>query len=283
MGRLQKIRLTMKIYYITVLFLLHGIISLGQTGLSDSLKIQSKLDEKRLNDIERLEQYVQDFLREFENGENPEFNWFRDIYNGWGLHREIEKFSNDLIEALSIDYIFNKRKMEVLALMQLPQKTRDSILNYEGTPLYIKARLGDSVAEIKIIREFDSLVSMNFNSDVIENKVSLIKLAQKLMYIDSDKSINTLVKALETPLVDDLKNGIIESRMSLLLAQYRKYNPYEFMLSYRYLRFLVGLKNKTDEMQKYFDLLEVYFKRKHNQIIVIQAPFLVYGRAELQE
>ena len=151
---------------------------IGQTGLSDSLKIQSKLDEKRLNDIERLEQYVQDFLSEFENGENPEFNWFRDLPNGWGLHREIEKYSNDLIEPLSIDYIFNKRKMEVLALMQLPQKTRDSILNYEGTPLYIKARLGDSVAEIKIIREFDSLVSMNFNSDVIEKRASLIKLAQ---------------------------------------------------------------------------------------------------------
>ncbi len=272
----------MKIF-ISILFLTISLSLIGQTGLSDSLKIQSKLDEKRLNDIERLEQYVQDFLSEFENGENPEFNWFRDIYNNWGLHREIEKFSNDLIEPLSIDYIFNKRKMEVLALMQLPQKTRDSILNYEGTPLYIKARLGDSVAEIKIIREFDSLVSMNFNSDVIENRASLIKLAQKLMYIDSDKSINTLVKALETPLVDDLKNGIIESRMSLLLAQYRKYNPYEFMLSYRYLRFLVGLKNKTDEMQKYFDLLEVYYKRKHNQIIVIQAPFLGYGRAELQE
>ena len=272
----------MKIF-ISILFLTISLSLIGQTGLSDSLKIQSKLDEKRLNDIERLEQYVQDFLSEFENGENPEFNWFRDLPNGWGLHREIEKYSDDLIEPLSIDYIFNKRKMEVLALMQLPQKTRDSILNYEGTPLYIKARLGDSVAEIKIIREFDSLVSMNFNSDVIEKRASLIKLAQKLMYIDSDKSINTLVKALETPLVDDLKNGIIESRMSLLLAQYRKYNPYEFMLSYRYLRFLVGLKNKTDEMQKYFDLLEVYFKRKHNQIIVIQAPFLGYGRAELQE
>lgn len=272
----------MKIF-ISILFLTISLSMIGQTGLSDSLKIQSKLDEKRLNDIERLEQYVQDFLREFENGENPEFNWFRDISNGWGLYREIEKFSNDLIEPLSIDYIFNKRKMEVLALMQLPQKTRDSILNYEGTPLYIKARLGDSVAEIKIIREFDSLVSMNFNSDVIEKRASLIKLAQKLMYIDSDKSINTLVKALETPLVDDLKNGIIESRMSLLLSQYGKYNPYEFMLSYRCLRFLVGLKNKTDEMQKYFDLLEAYFKRKHNQIIVIQAPFLNYGRSELQE
>ena len=84
----------MKIF-ISILFLTISLSMIGQTGLSDSLKIQSKLDEKRLNDIERLEQYVQDFLREFENGENPEFNWFRDISNGWGLHREIEKYSND--------------------------------------------------------------------------------------------------------------------------------------------------------------------------------------------
>lgn len=272
----------MKIF-ISILFLTISLSLIGQTGLSDSLKIQSKLDEKRLNDIERLEQYVQDFLSEFENGENPEFNWFRDLPNGWGLHREIDKYSNDLIEPLSIDYIFNKRKMEVLALMQLPQKTRDSILNYEGAPLYIKARLGDSVAEIKIIREFDSLVSMNFNSDVVEKRSRLLKLAHQLMYIDSDKSINTLVKALETPLVDDRKNGIVKSRFAELRSEYWRFNPYEFINSPYYIRFLIGLKNKTNEMQKYFDLLEVYFKRKHNQIIVIQAPFLGYGRAELQE
>ena len=256
---------------------------IGQTRLSDSLKIQSKLDEKRLNDIERLEQYVQDFLSEFENGENPEFNWFRDLPNGWGLHREIDKYSNDLIEPLSIDYIFNKRKMEVLALMQLPQKTRDSILNYEGAPLYIKARLGDSIAEMKIIREFDSLVVMNVNDDFRKKRLRLRQLAHELMYIDSDKSINTLVTALETPLVYDLKNGIVVSRFGELLYAYKSFNQYEFEVSFYYKRFLVGLKNKTDEMQKYFELLEAYFKRKHNQIIVIQAPFLGYGRAELEE
>ena len=38
-----------------------------------------------------------------------------------------------------------------------------------------------------------------------------------------------------------------------------KYNPYEFILSYRILVFS-WVKNKTDEMQKYFDLLEVYYK-----------------------
>ncbi|RCL74486.1 MAG: hypothetical protein DBW72_04240, partial [Flavobacteriales bacterium] len=66
-------------------------------------------------------------------------------------------------------------------------------------------------------------------------------------------------------------------------SEYWRFNPYEFINSPYYIRFLIGLKNKTNEMQKYFDLLEGYFKRKHNQIIVIQAPFLGYGRAELQE
>ena len=103
------------------------------------------------------------------------------------------------------------------------------------------------------------------------------------MYIDSDKSINTVVTALETPLVYDLKNGIVVSRFGELLYAYKSFNQYEFEVSFYYKRFLVGLKNKTDEMQKYFELLEAYFKRKHNQIIVIQAPFLGYGRAELEE
>lgn len=273
----------MKIFFISIFFLTISLSLFGQSGLSDSLKIQSKLDDKRLSDIERLDEYVQDFLIKYEQGENPEFNWFRRVSNNWGVHREMNKYTDDLLEPLSIDYILNYRKMEVLALMPLPQKTRDSILNYGDTPLYIKARLGDSIAEMKIIREFDSLVVMNVNDDFRKKRLRLRQLAHELMYIDSDKSINTLVTALETPLVYDLKNGIVVSRFGELLYAYKSFNQYEFEVSFYYPRFLVGLKNKTDEMQKYFELLEAYFKRKHNQIIVIQAPFLGYGRAELQE
>ena len=141
-------------HYIFLLFTLLGFNSLGQSGLSDSLKIQSKLDAKRLSDIERLDEYVQEFLSKYEQGEDPEFNWFRRVSNNWGVHREMNKYTDDLLEPLSIDYILNHRKMEAMALMPLPQKTRDSILNYGDTPLYIKARLGDSIAEMKIIREF---------------------------------------------------------------------------------------------------------------------------------
>ena len=120
----------MKIF-ISILFLTISLSLIGQTGLSDSLKIQSKLDEKRLNDIERLEQYVQDFLSEFENGENPEFNWFRDLPNGWGLHREIDKYSNDLIEPLSIDYIFNNRSITRTVLIARSRYTYENYITIQ--------------------------------------------------------------------------------------------------------------------------------------------------------
>lgn len=272
-------------YTFLVLFL--GICSFAITQKKfsiDTSKIRARMIESNSRDSIELRKYVIQYLENERLGKDYRFDWFHiggDYIRLLGGFEQLKYYSDSLVPVL-FKYISKDRQcLRALAIFDLPQYMRDSILGLKEVPDYIRARLGDSLVEKQIINNFHRLYNKpDLNSKELEE---LRRLSNQLTYIRSNAVIDEFLNSLESEKIDEYE-GVTSSRINMILNAYRLIYPESAILLNRfYASNFRQIKSRTPELESYFLQIENYILQNHNKKIKINAPFLSYGHRTVYE
>ena len=248
-----------------------------------------KLNERKEQKLNELESRVYEYFKLDTSDKKSAGMWFLERWNSPYRHYPyLKKYSDTLAPELFKYYKYNSSTRKGLGLLKLPQFMKDSLISYKRTEDYIKASLGDSIAERKIISDFIRVNNGKINSK--EELDSLRKLTFDLLYINSKNTIRTFLKGLESDKVDgDPASSyteefkLHESRFALLLRLYSYVHRYDYIVSTWYNDRFSGLKTRNKEMEDYFIEIKNHFLEKYNVKMEIEAPCITYGQEEYIE
>lgn len=208
------------------------------------------------------------------------------------LRQYSKKIRNKLFECYKIGTScdatqYNRR---VLALLDLPQYMKDSLLRYKHTEIEVRAAVGDTIAQQEIIKSYREFLNIDINTDTELHNMYYRKNLDValLLYIGTKESIKVFLEGMNTKDVYEDTNtpyGLPKNKISVfyrLLGSYSGLlmdsNP---LLSYFYLQKFLYVENEKDlgkEYQDYLRQLEQYFYEKHGVKITIKAPYFILGQ-----
>ena len=277
------------ILFTTILLAFYGCAIAQTASLKDTEKRVKELRERKKSDSIELNKRVKEYLQLDIQSKKSEGFYSLERYNyNYKYYPYLKIYSDTLAPELFKYYKRNNTSRKALGLLELPQFMKDSLLAYDKTENYIRAALGDSISERKIINEFKVINAKDFKKK--EQRDLFYGLAFKLLYINSKSTINVFLKGMESSKIDiDLESNLSddlklhESRFSSLLGVYSSIYEYEYIPSYWHSYRLNGLKKRTKEMEMYFKEIEKYFLEKYERKITINAPFIQYGEIEIIE
>lgn len=255
----------------------------------DIEKRKIKLDKRKEQKLSELKTRVYEYLQLNNSDKKSTGMSFLERWNSPYRHYPyLKEYSDTLAPELFKYYKYNSSTRKGLGLLKLSQHMKDSIILYKGTEDYVKASMGDSIAERTIIFNFIKVNDRKINSK--EQMDSLRKLTFDLLYINNKNTIRAFLKGLESDKVDgdpassyteDFK--LHESRFAFLLRLYSYVHRYDYIVSTWYNDRFDGLKTINKEMKNYFEEIESHFYNKYNVQIKINAPCIQYGQEEYIE
>lgn len=207
------------------------------------------------------------------------------------LRQNSKKIRNKLFQCYKPSKIcdapqYNRR---VLAVLDLPQYMKDSLLHYKHTEREVKAALGDTVSQKEIINEYREFLTRDIKTDdeLDERYYSRYLDISLLLYMRTPEAIKVFLEGLNSAdCFEDTRvpHGFPANKISLfyyLLGSYSAYVDDDSpLLSYFYLRRFLYVKNEKDlgaDYQNYLRQLEKYFYDSYRVKISIKAPYLILG------
>lgn len=273
----------------TILLTYYGCATAQTVSLTDIEKRKKELNKREKEDFVELDNRVNEYLQFDISDKKAKGFYSLERYNyNYKYYPYLKIYSDTLAPVFFKYYKKNSVTRKAMGLLSLPQFMKDSLLSYDKTEGYIKAKLGDSISERNIINKFIKLNSEDFKNK--EQRDMFYKLAYNLLYINNDNTIKVFLKAMESNKIDiDLESNLPkefklhQSRFSSLLGVYSSVYEYEYIPSYWHKRRFRGLKERTKEIELYFKEIENYFFEKHNVKISINAPYIEFGEIEIIE
>ena len=168
---------------------------------------------------------------------------------------------------------------KIAAHLNLPVTFKDSLIKGNKTPLMVKARLGDTIAERTIIEKFT-----RFAFDTLTND-SLPAYTQMLFFINSKKTLSAYFDALQTyhaqryyfKLYNDPEVFCRWYSLAYrLLLAYQSYYPFEI----RYFeKFIFNHPNIPDDQETsvYYEAVSKYLSKKFKKNIKIRTYYMGAG------
>jgi hypothetical protein len=95
----------------------------------------------------------------------------------------LNNFSGILITPLWREYKYDKNIRLILASLNLSKSQRDSLLNFSGSEILVKAKLGDSKAIKNLSQELDKAI-------ISEDIDKMQKILVQLLFVNNKESIN---------------------------------------------------------------------------------------------
>ncbi|MCF6352190.1 MAG: hypothetical protein L3J06_04175 [Cyclobacteriaceae bacterium] len=196
-------------------------------------------------------------------------------------------YSNKIRNKLFKGYKKNRYNRRVLGLLDLPQYMKDSLLNYKHTELEVRAGLGDSTAQNKIVNMYKDFLKLDIKTDqdlyqeFYEKKIGVAML----YYIGTEQFIKIFIEGMNTTDIYEDTHGKkpynLQSIFYVLLMTYAGLADDIPLISYLYIqnRFLYTESEEAlgEEYQLYLRQLEQYFYDKHGVRINIKAPYFILG------
>lgn len=244
----------------------------------EKIKITTGMDKTHIKEIQAKNSLI---------SENESY-WYQNRSNAVSLlayypynYQEFNRYGNVLLPI--VRYYINNFKSEygykIAAFLDLPQTFSDSLKNSNNTPLMVKARLQDTIAEQVIIENFKKCALDTLTND------SLPVYTKMLFFINSEKSMNVFFDALQSHHAQryyfKLSNDpeIFCRWYSLayrLLIAYQNYYPYEIRYFEKFIFNHPGIPDEQ-ETSVYFDAVSKYLSEKFNKSIKIQAYYMGAG------
>lgn len=186
----------------------------------------------------------------------------------------------------------SENNRRVLGLLDLPQYMIDSLFDYKYTELEVRAGLGDTIAEQKIIEDYRRFLTLDVKTDRdLYKELYRKKFPEALLaYIGSEKAVKVFLEGLNsTTVFEDSYGQEPYNKISLfyyLLGSYSSLMPdIPPIISHFYLqRFLYSEEGSLgEEYQLWLRKLEEYFYEKHGVKLHIRAPYLIQGYEYIME
>jgi hypothetical protein len=181
---------------------------------------------------------------------------------------------------------YNRR---VLALLDLPQYMKDSLLRYKHTEREVRAAVGDTIAQQEIIKSYRDFLNTDIKTDTELYDIYYKKNIglSLLLYIGTEESIRIFLEGMNTTDVFEDTNtpyGLPKNKVSVfyrLLGSYSGLLSNDPLVSHFYFQTFLYTENEKEpskEYQDYLRQLEKYFYDKHKVRITIKAPYLIQGQ-----
>jgi len=264
--------------YFLIIFLCFTLFSYSQeedwgTSFSyDSAKVVARINKQKdslslLNIVNKI--VSSNSYDEIDVQVSHEFNFRRDCEN-------VFKYSEVLIPKLYPHYKKTFRIAKLLAVLDLPQNLKDSMLNDNRLDDLVKARLGDVKSEQTYVNNYYQTLKIKFDAS---------QEIECLIYINSNRTKQIIFEAMESKkiLLTTCYGGAEESKITLaaqaifIYGRSHKDEPV-FILDYynRYTNVLnvseFGVQHK--ELCK---KLEETINRLEHKTIKINIPFFILG------
>jgi len=210
------------------------------------------------------------------------------------FYKELNKYKEQLIPSLWYDYIQYKggkvNYIKMLALLDLSQSKKDTLLQDKETPLAVRARLGDKEAEREIIRRFNEVYT-DVESQYFEERSYLTNM---LLYIDTKTSLDAFFEMLDSDRVlyveydcnrgicwDDyaVANVLLWNIGNFYPVKLFKFPPESLVGREDFLKhpdkgeegWYVGYTN--EQLQPYYRELEKLIKKLYDREVTISPPY----------
>lgn len=178
----------------------------------------------------------------------------------------LKNYSKQIVEILRTD-LESEESLEILALVDLPKDLKASILSSPRTPDKVRARLGETEVERKLIALFRDEKSL----------YAVRKYALDLLYMDTPNTVKTFAAGLESKRVFTDVHGNQFSLVQILIQTYGQVHPDDALFSpSEYMKHNVGIEEfKGKEHQEYLRRIESFFRSEHGLSLHINPPLLL--------
>lgn len=203
------------------------------------------------------------------------------------LHNYSEKIRDELFKCYKgcSGSHYNRR---VLGLLELPQYMKDSLLNFKYTELEVRAGVGDTIAQNKIVKMYKEFLKLDIRTDKDLYKAFYAKKIPEAMlnYIGTKNSIELFIEGMSSSdTFEQTYFGKPYNQVSIFTVLLGSYTGLllvnEPLVSYLYYqnRFLYAENEKVlgEGYQAWLKEVERYFKDKHGVELNIKAPYLILG------
>lgn len=249
---------------------------------------QTKVDIERVNNLIATRDSAVDARFE------ADLNYFRESGKSFILisrpeyYKRLRSYSQEIRERLFPCYKKCKgseNNRRVLALLDLPQYMKDSLLNFKYTEMEVRAGLGDTAAQREVYDKFNTFIQRdNKTSDEVYLYLHKEKLpAIMLVYIGSDESIRMYLEGMNSiDIYEDMDMPEPRNKVSVFMDLLGNYSAYYggsvITNGFYYDRFLYTEEGALGKgYQAWLRELEEYFEERHGVKLDIKAPYLIQG------
>lgn len=216
------------------------------------------------------------------------------LLSSYGYYRRLRSYSEVIRDRLFQCYKdcpSSSYNRQVLALLDLPQYMKDSLLNFKYTEMEVRAGLGDTAAQREVYDKFNTFIQRdNKTSDEVYLYLHKEKLpAIMLVYIGSDESIRMYLEGMNSiDIYEDMDMPEPRNKVSVFMDLIGNYSAYYggdvIVNGFYYDRFLYSEEGSLgEEYQLWLRKLEEYFYEKHGVKLHIRAPYLIQGYEYIME
>ena len=181
----------------------------------------------------------------------------------------LNKYSNLLITEL-IDYEASEDSCIILGRLDIDDDLRRKLLWSNKTPAVVRARLGDAEAKKETISKFREAKTV----------AEIRKRCNDLLYVGGEEMNKVFAEGLQSSDVLTNANGIVVSKVQILIQCYSNVDPDEELLSSEEL-IEHNVEKEGEFMEKkhsaYIENIEKYFTERLGSEVNINIPFLRLG------
>lgn len=198
------------------------------------------------------------------------------------LQDSIRKYSKEIIQLVNYKTFWPKYRNqtndcpEVFGMLDLPDSIKQFALANSGTPLHVKARLGDKKAERQVIKEFKKLIKLNR----LDTIVGVDDVLDAMLYVRSAKTIKCYLKGFKSKgYWYSSRYKYNESLVFLMMWKFTEYykcdpikelfrTPYIICTDEKNMRVIPIIKETLKAFEK--EMFKIYHVRMR-----VKAPFLL--------
>lgn len=191
------------------------------------------------------------------------------------VRSKLDRYSVDIELALN-DFSASDESSRLLALVDLSENTRKKLLESSFVGDDVKARLGDSDAEARVIEKF--LQAKDSHKETYA--------FSELLFVGTGNALRVFFDELQsTRTYENFRGNEVSVAFSMVKA-YGKYNPSELLfqpVSYKNNIYIDENEFSKTSHQRYLRSIEKFMLRKYDVKILIEAPFLIKGQEVIEE
>lgn len=261
-----------------LIFLL--IVSIDIHGQQLWWKIEKNRKEYSLN-------YYYEWLKNTKPLSNERDNCFEAIKKDMPgiLYDTLRYYSRDFLSCINYKLEYNSKIAWLFGLLELPDSVKQFVLKDTLTPLYVKARLGDTKAEKIVLCEFKRRITDR--KDSITQTWDEWYIMPEVLYINTKRAKKKFVKGFQTKAYyyDPYLSGNtshIHVNSTLLTDMFYWYSIFyknetikEILTSPGYMVLEVSddIRNVTD-IKEQFKKLQKQLRKQYKVRVRIRAPYL---------